>query len=70
MKALLTGFMATALLVGSGAVVGCDRTVEKHESTETRRDGSTETKTEKKTVENDGTVKTQKETEKTPPTNP
>ncbi len=70
MKAFASAFVCTGLLLGSGAVVGCDRTVKKTEMTETNRDGSTETKTEKKVVESDGTVKTERETEKTPPTNP
>jgi hypothetical protein len=70
MKALASGFICTALIVGGGAVVGCDRTVEEKKTTETNRDGSTETHTEKKTVDNDGTVKTEKQTKETPPTNP
>lgn len=67
MKAIATGLTCAALLVGSGAIVGCDDTVESRKTTEVNRDGSTETRTEKKTVESDGTVKTEKETKETPP---
>ena len=70
MKSFITGVVSTSLLLGGFTLVGCDRTVEKKETTETNRDGSTETRTEEKTVKSDGTVETKRETEKTPPTNP
>jgi hypothetical protein len=56
------------LLLGSGAIVGCDRTVEEKKTTEVNRDGSTETKHEKTTVDDDGTVKKETERTETPPT--
>lgn len=66
MKTFGTALMCVALLcIG----VGCDDTVEERKTTEVNRDGSTETKTEKTTVDDDGTVKKETEKKETPPTN-
>lgn len=70
MKKLVTGITCLTLLTSGAALVGCDRTVEEKKTTETNRDGSTETKHEKTTVDNNGNVTTEKKTEETPPTRP
>lgn len=65
MKQLGTALVCIGLMcIG----VGCDDTVEERTTTEVNRDGSTETKTEKTTVGDDGTVKKETERKETPPT--
>ena len=65
MKTVTTALTCFALLALG---VGCDDTVEERTTTEVNRDGSTETKTEKTTVGDDGTVKKETERKETPPT--
>lgn len=67
---LIPALLSSAFLITGGMSVGCDRTIEKKETTEVNRDGSKETSSEETTVKSDGTVETTTEKEVTPPANP
>jgi hypothetical protein len=61
MKAIALNLLLLASLVGSPALVGCDRTVSEEKTTKTNPDGSTEKQSEKTVEKPDGTVQTTKE---------
>jgi len=56
MKAIALNLLLIASLLGSPALVGCDRTVSEQKTTKTNSDGSTETKSQKTVEKPDGTI--------------
>ena len=61
MKRIALNLLVLASLVGSPALVGCDRTVSEEKTTKTNSDGSTESQSQKTVEKPDGTVQTTKE---------
>jgi hypothetical protein len=59
-------YLIASLIIGSMGLMGCDRTVSEKSSTTTTPNGS-QTTSDQKTVQHpDGSVTTEKQTEKTP----
>jgi hypothetical protein len=59
-------YLIASLIIGSMGLIGCDRTVSEKQSTTSSPNGA-QTSTDQKTVEHpDGSVTTEKKTEKTP----
>gem|GEM_PF-4751360 len=69
MKLIMKSTLAVILGLSGAALIGCDETVSKTETSTERSDGSKREESKEVTRESDGTIKTEEKKEVTPATN-